>query len=62
MNSPVAVTELMAAQDFRMTSAQLSEALAKSAVTNCPNLSQGVMPVNWRTGADAAMALWREGQ
>ena len=59
-NTPLAVTELIADQDLRITSAQSVDALAKSSVTFCPNLPQGVRSVNWRTGAEAAMALWEE--
>ena len=56
-NLPLAVMELIAPHDFLITSAQEGDALAKSSVTFCPNLSQGVKSVNCRTGADAAMAL-----
>lgn len=54
---PSAVTASIAAQDLRMTSAHSLDSLVKSAVTNCPNFSQGVRPVNCSIGAEAAIAL-----
>lgn len=54
---PSAVTASIAAQDLRMTSAHSLDSLAKSAVTNCPNFSHGVRPVNCSIGAEAAIAL-----